>query len=475
VLIVGGNQSAGGFEVANSCRFEGAKMYHTFGSTSNRKTYTVSGWLKKSANTEQSFVFAGDLSGAHPYFDARFDNSTGIINWYHADSLGNQAFNLKTSRSFRDPSAWYHIILAVDTTQATSSNRLKIYVNGVQETSFSTASYPSLNFDTAFNVSGYEAQYGAVRVNTPNYKGYMSELILIDGQALDPTSFGEFDEDTGIWKPIDVSGLTFGTNGYYLQFQDSAALGDDTSGNNNDFTLSGISSIDQTTDTPTNNYATLNYNLPLFSSSFSEGNCKWTPTTGSQYYWVNSTIGLSQGKWYMEAKLTTAAAHNGIGISSDKPADSTTYFAGSGGSGDANDAYQWNYLSSDGRIYNNASSSAYGATYTTGDILGLYLDLDNNKLYFAKNGTVQNSGTGVSITDPGSVPTGVYFPCVADDTASNSSVWEVNFGNPSYTISSGNSDPNGYGNFEYDPSAGTFDGVSKNFYALNTKNLAEYG
>ena len=139
------------------------------------------------------------------------------------------------------------------------------------------------------------------------------------------------------------------------------------------------------------------------------------------------------------------------------------------------DSYQYGYKNSDGQSYNDASGSSYGNTYAEGDIMGMYVDLDNNKIYWAKNGTVQNSGTGVSITDPGSVPGGVYFLAVADGTSSNASVWEVNFGGTNtYSISSGNTDDNGYGNFEYSPNI-TGDSVAKKFYALNTKNLAEFG
>ncbi len=457
MFIVGGNQSAaGGYNVDNSLRFQDAKITHTFGSTTDRRTYTVSGWLKKSNPTdEQSFVFAGDLGGSNPYFDARFDSSTGIINWYHSTGGGSQAFNLKTNRSFRDPSAWYHIVLTVDTTQATSSERCKIYVNGVQETSFSTESYPSQNFDTAFNVSGYESQYGALRNNSPNYKGYMSELVLIDGQALDPTSFGEFDENSGIWKPIDVSDLTFGTNGYYLQFQDSSALGDDTSGNNNDFTLSSISSTDQSTDTPTNNYPTYNPLQPASTSgsvSYFEGNLKAsTPTTGGHAPISTFAIPKS-GKWYWEVKID-------------------------GVSGSINDnlrigmqVWDKNNLTNptlgDIRYISNAtknvdgSNSSYGATYGNGDIISVAVDSDGNTVEFFKNGSSQGS---ISYTQNSSD----YFAVTAEASNSVAATYLFNFGSPNFSISSGNSDGNGYGNFEY--------AVPSGYYALNTKNLAEYG
>jgi len=479
VLILGGNQlTAGGYNVDNSLRFDdGSTDYlnkSSSGSTGEGKTFTLSLWVKRSdLSREQYLVHARSADSQGNFARLEFDSGDNIR------YRGYSTTYIDTSAKFRDPNAWYHLVLAVDTTQGTASDRLKFYVNGVEETNFGSSTNPSLNENLVLGsninhfigVSNYAGGTGS------KYSGYMSEVVLIDGSQLYQTSFGEFDEDSGIWKPIDVSGLTFGTNGFYLPFENSAALGQDDSGNGNNFTVNNFTSIDQSTDTCTNNFAALNRILPLFSSSFSEGNLKWKPTTSSQYYWTNSTFGLSQGKWYMEAKLTTAAAHNYIGIASDQPADSTTFLAGGGGTGDANDAFQYGYKSSDGQVYNNASGSSYGNTYTTGDIMGMYLDLDNNKLYFAKNGTIQNSGTGVSITDPGSVPgTGVYFPCVADGTSTNPATWEVNFGGTNtYTISSGNSDPNGYGNFEYDPSSGTFDGASKNFYALNTKNLAEFG
>ena len=475
-LILGTNSIKDtGYDVANSLRFnDGSSDYlsKTLGTPTNNKKWTWSSWLKRSTISNDQ----------HTFFSAGTDYN--MLQFATADTIqiefdDSDNYRVRSNRLFRDVSAWYHIVVAVDTTQATASNRMKFYVNGVQETSFSTANYPPLNYDTPIN-SATEHNIGRRITDTSKfYDGYMAEIVFIDGQQLDPTSFGEFDEDSGIWKPIDVSGLTFGTNGFYLDFENSGSLGADVSGNGNNFTVNNLTSVDQSTDTPTLNYATLNAVLPSHSSTFSEGNCKWTPSTASEYYWSNSNFGLSQGKWYMEAKLTTAAGHNYFGISIDQPDDSTTFLGGGGGIGGANDQYEWSWKSSDGKIYNNTDGgTAYGDTYTTGDILGLYLDLDNNKLYFAKNGTIQNSGTGISITDPASTPNGFYFIAVGDGTSSNSSVWEANFGNPTFSISSGNSDPNGYGNFEYSPNDGgsaSFDSSAKDFYALNTKNLAEYG
>ena len=157
-------------------------------------------------------------------------NNQAVIRFLNDDTLDvydyvSEAFNwrLQLNRKFRYVSAWYHIIISRDTTQATASDRVKIYVNGVQETSFATSTYPSLNYDGFINNTDPHS-IGSGGANNMLFDGYMAEVCFIDGQQLDPTSFGEFDEDTGIWKPINVSGLTFGTNGFYLDFENSGSL-----------------------------------------------------------------------------------------------------------------------------------------------------------------------------------------------------------------------------------------------------------
>ena len=238
------------YEVANSCRFnddDSANLTKTFSSAGNRKTFTYSCWLKR-----------GNLDNSSTY-NMRFFGSTDALHfWVNPNTVGKLNMNiaggeLTTNRLFRDVSAWYHIVLAVDTTQATSSNRLKLYINGVQETSFSTETYPSEDADSSIN-NNVEHSLGRQLGQTRYYDGYMAECVFIDGSALAPTSFGEFDEDSPtIWKPKDVSGLTFGTNGFYLDFEDSADLGADVSGNSNDFTVNNLAAINQSTDTCTNN------------------------------------------------------------------------------------------------------------------------------------------------------------------------------------------------------------------------------
>ena len=244
------------YEVSNSLRFDdGSSDYlnRTPSSAGNRKTFTISAWVKRGQVTATSDIMSAWSSNADSgHFLLRFDSAERLdVSTYSTNVL-------TTNRLFRDPSAWYHIVCAVDTTSGTADQRVRLYVNGVEETSFSTRNNPSQDANLEINNS-------SIQVIGANYysssaqsyaDGYMAEFVLVDGQQLTPSSFGEFDEDTGIWKPIDVSGLTFGTNGFYLDFEDSSALGNDAAGSNN-FTVNNLTSIDQTTDTCTNNYCNI--------------------------------------------------------------------------------------------------------------------------------------------------------------------------------------------------------------------------
>jgi hypothetical protein len=473
-LILGANTlSAGGYEIDNSLRFNsGSSDYleRTPASASNRKTFTLSFWIKRSKLGDEEFIFYAKDTGDN---DTRIYFETDNTLKYSSQISNVNNTRLNTTQVFRDISAWYHIVYAIDTTQATSSNRAKLYVNGTQVTAFATATYPSQNTDTFVNDDVLHT-IGRRSDGASNYfNGYMSEINLIDGQALDPTSFGEFDEDSGIWKSIAYTG-TYGTNGFYLEFKDSSALGDDTSGNTNDFTVNNLTSIDQTTDTPTNNFATFNsLDNTLSQYTLSDGNLTgvYSGSNGSGVG-TTSTFGVSSGKWYWEFKYTSANdTPLRIGIT-DRVAISTasTYRCGFG-------LYDWIYNQSDGNYYNNNSGTAYGDTFTTGDIIGVALDLDNNKLYFSKNGVFQNSGdptsgatgTGaISITDPSSTNNGFYFAVVGMNSSSGTFTGSYNFGNPPYTVTAPSSDANGYGAFDIDV-------VPAGYYALCTNNLAEYG
>jgi hypothetical protein len=223
-LIIPSNSiSAGGYEVDNSLRFNDGSsdnLNRTPASASNRKTWTFSAWIKRSTiSTGQRIFSQGDHTSGDPMtFLAFKSDDTLQFNRYVSG-----ATELVTNRKFRDVSAWYHIVFRCDTTNGTAGDRFRLYINGVEETSFATDNNPSLNDDTEVN-NTEKLELGSVGATTQNFDGYMAELVLIDGQSLDPTSFGEFDEDSGIWKPIDVSGLTFGTNGFYLDFEDSGCF-----------------------------------------------------------------------------------------------------------------------------------------------------------------------------------------------------------------------------------------------------------
>ena len=455
IILPANTLSTGGFEVANSCRFDDGdspSMSKTPGASSNRRTFTFSAWVKRSTLG----------SGVNVIFSASNSANRDFI-YFEGDALKVHKYNsgyeykITTNRLFRDVSAWYHIVAAFDTTQGTASNRIKLYVNGVQETSLADSDYPSEDFDTNYNTVSLPQTIGKDHDASNYFDGYIAEVVMIDGSALAPTSFGEFNSDSPtIWQPIDVSGLTFGTNGYYLDFEDSSNLGNDANGGT-DFTEANLAATDQATDTCTNNFAVMNSIDNYYGAkTFSEGNLQQVDPSGNSFS-SHTTIGVSSGKWYAEAKLTVQGSDQTfIGVSSNQ-STATDFHLGKG-------ATSYGLYSSNGKIYNNSDSgTTYGDSYTVNDILGIYLDLDNNKLYFAKNGTIMNSGTGHSITAPASTELGFYFFSGMQWDNSQGCTWQFNFGSPIFSISSANADTNGYGSFEYDPSSGTFDGASKDF------------
>ena len=455
LIIPANTLASGGYAVDNSLRFNSGSndfLNKTNGTPTNSKKFTTSVWIKRSNLSAYQYVldsFTDSQNKEQVYFHE--DNSLVFFS-RHSNST---VCSLKTNRLFRDTAAWYNIIMAIDTTQGTASNRFKIYVNGVQETSFATETYPNQNVDFHINTNNKPLIIGEYGGGGSNYNGYMSEYCLIDGQQLTLTDFGEFDEDSGIWKPIDVSGLTFGNNGFYLDFEDSAALGADVSGNTNNFTVNNLTAIDQTTDTPTNNFCTMN---PLdnfyIASTFSEGNCK-VVTGSSSHSWNTSTFGLSSGKWYMEFTIIDAGSGGStlIGIT-DRPAVNASEELGGL-------ATTYAYLSS-GNFRTNNTNTANSVSSTNGDIIGVALDLDSsqNTISYYKNNTLIVAAQ--NITAPVS---GNYFIASGDwldgDTVTN----DHNFGNPVVAHSSAVADGNSRGSFEYAPPSG--------YLSICTANLSE--
>ena len=464
------------YEVANSLRFNGAdsaRLSIANPTAGNRKTGSISFWIKFCDLNANHNIYNTYNSSASGYSSAFIQVTTaGRIEIINYQASGGSHSHLGTNRLLRDFSSWYHCLLTWDTTQSTSSNRMKIYINGTEETSFSTAVYPSLNEDLFFDIGG---------TSNPRYIGfafsaymdaYLTEMVYVNGSALTPTSFGEFDEDSpNIWKPIDVSGLTFGDEGFYLDFEDSSDLGKDISGNSNNFTSTNITSTDQSTDTCTNNFATLN---PLYhysgGASFSEGNLKFTTSGNSSVGRGMSTIRPESGKWYVECKITDVTRFQ-MGIMNGNETNNTQ------GGTDSNSVI----LGYGGGLYFNGSLySSYTSSLSNNDIVQLALDLDNDLFWFGVNDTWGNSATRTEIengtaTNSGStdissqvpVNTGAIGIFLEDNSGTGNNVAEINFGSPSFSISSGNSDANGYGNFEY--------AVPSGYYALNSKNLAEFG
>jgi hypothetical protein len=464
-LILPANSLTGGYEIDNSLRFnDGSSDYlsRTPSSASNRKTWTFSAWVKL-AN------IGIDRAILHSYVDAstRFSvNFADNDKLYFQNVVGGTRYLLGTDAVYRDVSAWYHLVVAVDTTQATDTNRLKIYINGTQQSlSVVLTGYPTQNQDTLIN-STTEQNIARNPDGPVYYDGYMSEVILIDGQQLDPTSFGEFDEDTGIWKPKAYTG-TYGTNGFYLDFENSGSLGADQSGNGNNFTVNNLTSIDQTTDTPTNNFATMNPLAAQGGSSagpsgvtFSNGNLEVGNIAGET---AIGNLGVDTGKWYWEVKVLTD--QDGLTIGGANQYYNLDAELGYNSPSSPADAKVFGYYGGNGNKFNTVGDgsqfTAYGSAIAVNDIIGVALDLDGNQVTFYKNGSSQGT---FSITALGSGE--VYFPAVGNWSLATITT-AFNFGNPPYTISSGNSDANGYGNFEY--------AVPSGYYSLCTKNLAEFG
>ena len=446
-----------GYNVANSLRFNGASsddLVRTPSSSGNNNKNTLSVWLKRSKIGEEDFIIYGLTSSANRCKITFLDNDKLQINTIVSSS---NSLVYETTRKFRDLSAWYHIVIAFDSTLSTAGDRVRLYINGTEETSFSTETHMGQNTSNFLSTSGTPVYIGS-QASGNYFDGYMAEFVFIDGQQLDATSFGEFDSDSPtIWKPKDVSELTFGTNGFYLDFENASSLGADVSGNSNNFTVNNLTSVDQSLDTCTNNACTWNPlrvnndSGTLRSPSFDNGNLRAIFDDSGNNELAFGSIGVDTGKWFCEMKAEdiTATGNTRIGVLDMD-------YTGTGNPADQSSSVS--YLA-DGQKRVGGSNSSYGASYTSGDIIGVALDVTNNTVTFYKNGSSQGS---ISIT----ANTLYTFYC-EDYASSGNREISANFSSPAYSVSSGNSDANGYGNFEY--------AVPSGYYTLNTKNLAEFG
>jgi hypothetical protein len=416
--------AGGDYQISRSVRLRSsasAYFNRTPASAGNRKTWTWSGWVKRGAlGSYQNFMRAGSTL-------IRFTNTDTI-------QFESNSTNVVTSAVFRDPSAWYHVAFAIDTTQATSANRTKIYVNGVLQSL--TGTYVTQNVDTDVN-NTTQHNIGASVTPSEFLDGYMTEINFIDGQALTPSSFGETDAITGVWKPKKYAG-TYGTNGFYLNFSDNSSntattIGKDYSGNGNNWTPNNISvtagvTYDSMIDVPTlyadggngrGNYAVLNPLDQFRVGTPSNGNLS-IAGTGS----CKATFAYPSGKWYYEFLVSGISGVPFVGVAT---ADTN---------GGITSGNYWLYRS-DGQKQTTSGASSYGSSYTSGDVIGVAYDADTNTLTFYKNNTSQGD---ISVTSGY-----VLFPMVVQ---SSSTSYELNFGQRPFT---------------YTPPTG--------FKALNTQNL----
>jgi hypothetical protein len=466
-ILAGSSGQGGGFypvTIDDSLRFEdGSSAYlsRTPAVAGNQKTWTFSCWFKRgNLGLTYPTIFATNDIDPGQYTSIIFYTETLYLN---ASGFGAN-YTLITNQVFRDVSGWYHLVWSVDTTQATSTDRMKLYINGEQVTSFSTATYPSLNKDldvnaTTLHAIGYFPDYGRY------WDGYLSDIYLIDGQALDPTDFGETKD--GVWIPKSYSG-SYGTNGFHLEFNGNS---NDSSGNGNNWTATNISAHDYVPDSPTNNFATMNSIAKKSTVTLSEGNLKSFSNDASIVANVEATFGISSGKWYFEA---SGRSGSNVGYPVIYLADATTRSFN-------NTNYTGNGCSAYGAPIVNGSLLTRVASLSldsTSDVRQFAFDFDDGKMWIGKNGTwYDNSGT--SFTNSTGPESGNNFNSNSGFTYDVGKLFSghndgncaitFNFGQDSTfagaTTAGGNTDGNGKGDFQHP--------VPSGFLALCSANLPD--
>jgi hypothetical protein len=472
-----------GYNIENSIGLEEANdenLRTTDQAAGNQKTWTFSVWAKR---TQLTYSWATIFGAGRNYIAFDADDRLQYRNYDGSN------YYLESTALFRDTSAWYHIVAIQDTTQATASDRVRLYVNGEQITDFSTEDYPPQNLDGYLGGVGSSLnwlQFGRFYSGGRHYSGYLAEAHYLNGTVAEATEFGEYDADSGIWIPKEYTGGGYGTQGFYYKFDNAASLGEDSSGEGHDAnTYDNVTSANQSTDTPTNNFSNLEVgrNPAATFITFTEGNTKLT-YAGSTTAYDSDGSGISNfrvntsGKWYMEFSFAGDGDRAVVGVVSDQGANHAA---------DTDYTRYIMYRGNDGHVIYNTNGtdvnvSGAGPTYDSPDIIGIALDCDNERVSFSKNGDwIDGSGSGASNSSPT-----YYVDWTGHDFLTNSTgngncvfvctnyvnggtpVIEANFGG--YTvnsISSGNTDANGYGNFEYAPPSG--------YYALCSRNLSELG
>jgi hypothetical protein len=444
-IRLGAAGASTGYEIDRSLRFnspDSANMHREGGSDGNRRTFTVSVWIKRASLAEHSWWDFYTNDANRTIFQIYF----GQLRIFSRVSNSTQmSLQTDSGMKLRDFSAWYHFLYAVDTTQSTSTNRVKIYINGEQQTLNGT--YPSQNAETYVG-SNNENRIGCQHDSAGNeafFNGYMAEFNYIDGSQLTPSDFAETDTATGEYKPIEYSG-SYGTKGYYLNFSDNSsvsALGTDFSGNGNNFVnfngfsvSSGVGN-DSVTDTPTNNWATMSPSIRAGSNSptYTNGNLS-VQGPGSGIGKCGATFGLSSGKWYAEAKITHSGSNLMLGIINAGTNYNNNEYLGSG----SDFAIAADCLNT--RIRKEGSNNQTGlGGMQNGDILAFAIDMDNGTFQLYNNGSTKGSSVSFTVAN--------YAPFTfAQTTGADTSKVEWNFGQQGFT---------------YTPPAG--------YVALNSQNL----
>ena len=445
------------------------RLHRTPGSGSGNK-WTVSTWVKMGITGTNEILFSGDTGGSFEFRTYVEMQSSGVIKFAGVDNGNNNGY-VTTHGMFRDPNAWYHLVFVWDDANASSADKMKMYINGERMQGTGGIAYLAPTTQSRWNTANNN-EIGARHSGADRFfTGVMAHFYNCDGYAYQASDFGETDATSGAWIAKSSPSVSYGTNGFFLKFA-SGASGTDSSGQGNNFTVVGT--MTTTKDTPDDNYCTINELANYWcSSTFSNGNNTIATVSGNTAFNLGS-MSVTKGKWYWETLVQAGGSQATIGITTAEPTSSTN---------DANTtAWGYSYYGSNGQIYRSNSGTAYGNSYTTGDYIGTYLDLDNLKIYFSKNGTLQNSGTGHTILDPSTFSVTNcnrrYAPMVGDNHTGTSYTLQTNFGNGCFgsTQLTGTtySDAGGKGTFKYNM-AGTFDGSSKDFRALCTQNLGAYG
>jgi hypothetical protein len=425
----------------------------------NTLKFTFSAWVKRTGLSSNDGMQI--LSVADEYIYLGFASDSLRMEIHDSDNV-----RLRSNTKYRDTNAWYHVVFTFDSTQSTASDRMKMWVNNEQITDLAIANYPNQNYGTYIGTNTQHSLGRRENDDTDYFDGCMSHAHLTVGYAYTPSDFGETDSTTGEWKAKTSPSVTYGNNGFFI-LKDGNGI-TDQSGEGNDFTLGG-GTLTDLKDNPDNTFAVFNTLDNYYPAmTLSNGNTK-ALTIAGKYTYIPTTLGMTSGKYYAEIKVTAQSGSQDamvIGITSTSSGATTDELG--------HYANDYGYYGT-GNLQNNDSNTSYGSSYTTGDIIGIAIDLDNNKLYFSKNSVWQNSGvptsgstgTGaVSITDPDSTPRGAYFFAVNNWSSTTTATFEANFGNGYFgttAVTSAGTNASGNGIFEYD--------VPTGYTALSTRGL----